>query len=53
MTEKQIDAAAKALRETLQAGKKLNAWETLPNSTKRKWLGYAAIALAAAEREGA
>lgn len=49
MTEQQIDAGAKALRETLQAGKKLNAWETLPNSTKRKWRDYARIVLAAAE----
>lgn len=44
----EIDAGAKALRERMQAGKNLNAWETLPNSVKKKWRGHSACVLAAA-----
>lgn len=39
--ERQVDAGAKWLRETQQAGKRLVPWEDLPNSTKKKWREYA------------
>ncbi len=44
----QVDAAAKALRDCSQAGRRLNTWDTVPNSQKRKWYKLAAIALGAA-----
>lgn len=44
----EIDAGAKALRERQQSGKRLNVWETLPNSAKRKWWDHAACVLTAA-----
>jgi hypothetical protein len=47
-TEDQIDAGAKALRELQQAGKRLNEWSTLPNSTKKKWREYSSVVLKAA-----
>lgn len=40
-TAEQIDAGARYLRETLQGGKKLTAWETTPKATKKKWLALA------------
>jgi hypothetical protein len=46
--ERAIDAAAKYLRETNQAGKRLTPWEETPKSTKRKWLALAEGALRAA-----
>lgn len=49
ITEAKIDAAAKALRERLQQGKRLIDWSTLPNATKKKWREYATVALTAAE----
>lgn len=48
VSEEEIDAGAQALRNRLQAGKRLNEWHTLPNSTKRKWRDYAACVLTAA-----
>lgn len=50
-TEKQIDAGGEALRQFEQAGKNLNFWATLPNSTKRKWRDKALIVLNAALSE--
>jgi hypothetical protein len=47
-TEQQIDAGAKALREKQQAGKRLNEWSSLPNSTKKKWRDHASAVLSAA-----
>jgi len=44
----QIDSAAKHLRDTLQAGKRLTPWADTPRATKRKWLILAASTLAAA-----
>ncbi len=41
MTQDAIDAAAKHLRETMQAGKKLTPWEATPKATKKKWLALA------------
>lgn len=46
--EAEIDAGAKALRERQQSSKRLNAWDTLPNSAKRKWRDYATCVLTAA-----
>lgn len=46
--DEEIDAGAQALRGRLQSGKRLNDWETLPNSTKRKWRDHAACVLTAA-----
>ncbi len=51
MTEKEIDAGAEALRQRMQGGKRLNDWDALPNSTKRKWREHAVCVLAAAEQE--
>jgi len=39
--ERQVDAAAKYLRETQQSGKRLTPWESTPNATKKKWLALA------------
>lgn len=41
MEKPDIDAAAKHLRETLQAGKKLTPWEKTPAATKKKWIALA------------
>jgi hypothetical protein len=49
-TEAEIDRGAKALRERQMSGKKLNAWETLPTSTKKKWREHAEAVLRAAYR---
>lgn len=43
-----IDRAAKHLRETLQAGKRLTPWEDTPKATKKKWLALAEGTLRAA-----
>lgn len=48
MTEDQIDRAARHLRETTQAGKKLTPWGALPKSSKKKWLVLAEGTLKAA-----
>ena len=50
--EAQIDAAAKYLRETMQAGKRLTPWQDTPRATKKKWLALAEGALRAALAEG-
>jgi len=50
VTEGAIDAAAKHLRETLQAGKRLTPWADTPKATKKKWLTLAEGALLAAIR---
>lgn len=46
--EQEIDAGAQALRNRMQSSKRLNDWQTLPKSTKRKWLEHAACVLTAA-----
>lgn len=46
--ENEIDAGAEALRERLQGMKKLNPWNRLPNSAKKKWRDYSACVLTAA-----
>lgn len=38
VTDAMIDAGARYLRETQQAGKRLTAWEETPRATKKKWL---------------
>ena len=43
-----VDAAAKYLRETMQAGKRLTPWDTTPKATKKKWLELARGTLEAA-----
>lgn len=48
ITEAQADRAAKHLRETLQAGKRLTPWEQTPKSTKKKWHALALGALTVA-----
>jgi hypothetical protein len=48
MSKWNLDAGAEALRQRLQGGKKLNTWESLPNTTKNKWREYAEIVLDAA-----
>ena len=48
ITSEAIDAAARYLRETMQAGKRLTPWETTPKSTKKKWLILSEGALRAA-----
>ncbi|WP_353194583.1 hypothetical protein [Pusillimonas noertemannii] len=50
-TDAQIDAGAKFLRETLQAGKRLTAWEMTPKATKKKWLALSEGTLMAALNE--
>lgn len=47
VTAEMVEAGAKALRERLQSGKRLNAWETLPNTTKLKWRAHANTVLQA------
>lgn len=48
ITPEMIDRAARHLRETQQAGKKLTPWADLPNSPKRKWIELARGTLNAA-----
>jgi len=48
LTPEMIDAGAKYLRETQQAGKSLTQWENVPHSTKKKWLALSAGVLGAA-----
>lgn len=48
----QIDAAARYLRETLQAGKRLKAWSETDRATKKKWLALAQGTLEAARKSG-
>lgn len=48
ITEAMVDRAAKVLRETTQAGKRLNEWSDLPRSAKKKWLNLAHTVLDAA-----
>jgi hypothetical protein len=50
-SDKQVDAAAKALRNHTQRSKRLNDWEQLPNSAKKKWWELSAIALTATNTE--
>ena len=50
ITPEQIDAGAKYLRETTQAGKNLLAWDRLPKSAKRKWVALSEGVLRAAAR---
>ena len=50
--EAQIDAAARYLRETMQAGKRLKAWSETDRATKRKWLALAEGTLEAARKSG-
>jgi hypothetical protein len=57
ITLEEIDRAARYLRETQQAGKKLTPWVTTPNASKKKWLVLAEGTLRAAlasptERDG-
>jgi hypothetical protein len=47
-----VDAAARYLRETLQAGKRLTPWENTPKATKKKWIALAEGALLSAGGEG-
>jgi len=47
-TPQQIDAGAKYLRETLQAGKRLTPWDETPRATKKKWLALSEGVLCAA-----
>lgn len=47
-TEAQIDAAARYLRETLQAARKLTSWDATPKRIKKKWVKLAIGTLAAA-----
>lgn len=37
-TQEMIEAGAKYLRETQQAGKRLTPWDATPKATKKKWL---------------
>lgn len=50
-TTEQIDAGAEALRQHEQGGKNLNFWDTLPNSTKRKWRDKAMVVLNAVSKQ--
>jgi hypothetical protein len=50
VTEDEIDAGAKALRERMMGGKITRSWDRLPNSDKRKWREHAATVLAAAAK---
>lgn len=51
-TEQQIDAAAKYLRESHGAGKRLTPWAETLRSTKKKWLLLAEGVLRAAYDAG-
>lgn len=51
-TAAQIDAAARYLRETLQASKRLKAWSETERATKKKWLSLAEGTLDAARKSG-
>lgn len=44
----QIDRAAKYLRDTTQAGRRLTPWEQTPKASKKKWTALAAGVLVAA-----
>lgn len=44
----EIDAGAQALRQRMQGGRTLRAWDDLPNGDKRKWREHAACVLTAA-----
>jgi hypothetical protein len=44
-TIQQVDAGAEALRQLEQGGKKLRAWDDLPNSTKNLWREKARVVL--------
>jgi len=48
ISQTEIDAGAKILRERMQSSKRLNDWETLPNSTKKKWRDHSRAVLEAA-----
>lgn len=48
VTDEMVDAAARYLRETMQAGKKLTPWPVTLKATKRKWLDLARGTLDAA-----
>lgn len=49
-----VDAGAKFLRETQQAGKRLTPWADTPRATKKKWLklSYGTISAAIGEDIG-
>ncbi len=47
-TSGQVDAGAEALRQKEQGGRRLRAWDDLPNSDKKKWRDKATLVLLAA-----
>jgi hypothetical protein len=47
-TTEQIDRAARYLRETTQAGKRITPWVDTPKAAKKKWLVLAEGVLCAA-----
>lgn len=49
----QLDAGAEALRQHEQGGRLLRAWETLPNSDKKKWRIKASVVYEAIAKAGA
>ena len=48
VTPEMIDAGARYLRETQQAGKRLTPWDETPNATRKKWRMWAEGVLRAA-----
>jgi hypothetical protein len=46
--EEMVDAGGEALRQRMQGGKNIRAWDNLPNSAKKKWREYSALVLHAA-----
>jgi hypothetical protein len=47
-TPHEVVAGAKALRDRQMKGRLTRAWEDLPQSDKRKWLGHSEAVLRAA-----
>jgi len=48
LTDSEIDAAAKALREHSMSGRITVPWDKVPKSQRKKWLSAATIVLRAA-----
>ncbi len=48
ITDAEIDAGGRALREFKQGGRILRDWATLPKYTKQKWLRLSELVLRAA-----
>ena len=48
VSEEEIEAGARALRDRQMVGRITRSWQSLPRSDKRKWRDHAACVLTAA-----